>query len=293
MSKVAILTDSNSGMTQDEAKRLGIACMPMPFRINGEEYLEDINLSQEQFYEFLMNDADVSTSQPSVGTVKGYYDRLLEDHDEIVHIPMSSGLSSTYQTASMISHEEEYEGKVFVVNSQRISGSQKYDALNAKKMADQGMSGQEISDLLTKTKMDTTIYITLETLYYLEKGGRLTPAAAAMGKLLKIKPVLTIQGDKLDSFKKTRTVAKGKDIMLEATINDINERIDPEGKGENVDFIVHYTYDRQLGLDFRDQILEAFPGKEIPVEPLSLSVSCHIGPNSVAVICCKKILQSS
>ena len=290
MSKVAVMTDSNSGITQSEAKELGVYVLPMPFTIDGKGYLEDINLSQEEFYQFLMNDVDVATSQPAIGDVKAFYDKILEDYDEIIHIPMSSGLSGTCQTAMMIAQEEPYKGKVFVVDSQRISVTQKHDVFSAMALAKEGKSGQEIHDLLMETKWATTIYITLDTLYYLEKGGRLTPSAAAMGKLLKIKPVLQIQGEKLDSFKKTRTVSKGKQIMLDAAINDINTRIDPEGKGKNCEIYVAYTYDRSLGKEYARQIQETFPDHHIIYDPLSLSVSCHIGPNAIAIAVAKKIV---
>jgi DegV family protein with EDD domain len=290
MSKVAIMTDSNSGISQQEAKKLGIFVLPMPFTINDTEYFEDINLTQEEFYHFLTNGAEVFTSQPAVGDVKKYFDNILEDYDEIVHIPMSSGLSGSCQTALMLANEEEYKDKVFVVDSQRISVTQRWDVLDALELSKQDKSAKEIHDILMENKMNATIYITVNTLEYLKKGGRITPAAAALGGLLKIKPVLTIQGEKLDSFDKTRTMTKASKIMLDAVIKDINERIDPEGKGENAHIMVAYSHDRQLGEDCAKMINEIYPDHNIVIDPLSLSVSCHIGPGALAIAACKKII---
>ena len=200
--KIAIVTDSNSGVTQAQAKELGITVIPMPFMINGETYEEDINLTQEQFYTHLTDGAEISTSQPSPQTVMNQWNELLKEYDQIVHIPMSSGLSGSCQTAMMLADEDEYEGKVFVVNNQRISVTQRQSAIDAKVMADKGMDGEEIKRVLEETKLESSIYITVDTLKYLKKGGRITPAAAALGTLLRIKPVLQIQGEKLDSFSK-------------------------------------------------------------------------------------------
>lgn len=290
MSKVAIMTDSNCGITQQEAKELGVFVVPMPFTIDGEEYFEDINLTQEQFYEHLMNGAEVFTSQPAVGDITKFFNDILKEYDEIVHIPMSSGLSGSCQTALMIAGEKEYEGKVHVVDSQRISVTQKWDVLNALKLAEQGKTGKEIHDILMETKMDASIYITVNTLEYLKKGGRVTPTAAALGGLLKIKPVLSIQGEKLDAFAKVRTIVKAEKTMLDALINDINERIDPEGKGENCQIFVAYTYDRSITENIINTLKEHFPNQEIICDPLSLSVSCHIGPNAYGVGAAKKIV---
>lgn len=287
---VAIMTDSNSGITQKEAKELGIFVLPMPFTINGKEFLEDINLTQDEFYEYLMNDAEVFTSQPALGDVTKYFNKILEEYDELVHIPMSSGLSGSCQSALMLSEEDEYKNRVYVVDSQRISVTQRKDVLYALKMAKDGKSGKEIYDTLMKYKLDATIYITVNTLEYLKKGGRLTPAAATLGSLLKIKPILTIQGEKLDSYRKTRTMIKAQEIMLEAAINDINTRLDVEGKGDNVDIMVAYTYDREAALRFVDKIKEVYPNHNIICDPLALSVSCHIGPHSLAIAACKRIV---
>lgn len=289
--KVAIMTDSNSGITQTEAEELGIYVLPMPFTINNEEYLEDINLSQDEFYDKLMNDCEVFTSQPAVGDVTKLFDTILKDYDQIVHIPMSSGLSGSCQTALMLAQEDEYQGKVYVVDSQRISVTQKWDVLDALELAKQGKDAKEIHDILMENKLNASIYITVNTLDYLKKGGRVTPAAAALGGLLKIKPILTIQGEKLDQFQKTRTMVKAKQIMIDAIINDIKERIDTENADmSGAHIMIAYTFDKEQALEFKQQIQEYFPNHEIICNPLSLSVACHIGPNALAIAACKKIV---
>ena len=286
MSKVAVVTDSNSGITQQQAKIEGVYVLPMPFFVNGETYFEDINLTQEQFYEKLESDADISTSMPAVADVIDTWDRLLKEYDEIVHIPMSSGLSGSCEAAMVLA--QEYEGRVQVVNNQRISVTQKQSVLDARTMAEQGRSALEIKNYLEETRYESSIYIMLDTLYYLKKGGRITPAAAALGTLLKLKPVLQIQGEKLDAFAKARTTKQGKSIMIEAIRNDLKERFhDPEGK----DMWIHAAYTKNLEAaeEWKQELMAAFPGHEIVMDPLSLSVSCHIGPGALAVTCCKKL----
>ena len=213
MGKIAIVTDSNSGITQAQAKEMGIHVLPMPFFIDGEMYFEDITLTQEEFYKKLGEDADISTSQPSPGDVMDLWDGLLEEYDEIIHIPMSSGLSSTCETAIALS--QDYEGKVHVVDNQRISITQRQSVIDAMEMLKKGMSTDEIVDVLMKEKLQASIYITVDTLKYLKKGGRVTAAGAALGTVLNIKPVLTIQGDKLDAFAKVRGIKAAKKKMLE------------------------------------------------------------------------------
>ena len=282
MKKVAVVTDSNAGIRQKEAKELGIFVLPMPFTIDDQTYYEDINLTHEEFFEKQLNGAEIFTSQPVVGNVKELWDQILKDYDEIVHIPMSSGLSGSCQTAMMLA--QEYDNRVFVVDSQRISVTQKYDVIDAKRLADQGKSGQEICDILTENKLNASIYITVNTLDYLKKGGRITPAAALLGGMLKIKPILQIQGEKLDSFAKTRTMARGTKIMKEAIAKDIKERFDDDY--HNVHICVAYTYDEAPALELKKEL---DPGENIICDPLSLSVSCHIGPHSLAIAICKKI----
>lgn len=287
MAKIAIVTDSNSGITQAQAKEMGISVVPMPFMINEETYFEDINLTQEQFYELLKSDADISTSQPSPEAVMKLWDELLKEYDEIVHIPMSSGLSGSCQSAMIFA--EDYDGKVQVVNNQRISVTQRQSVLDAKLLAAKGMSAKEIKDFLEADKFNSSIYIMLDTLYYLKKGGRITPAAAAIGTVLRLKPVLTIQGEKLDAFAKARTATQGKSMMINAIRNDINNRFGGLGEGENIYMQMAYTYDKEAAEAFKVEVEEAFPGCEIHMDPLSLSVACHIGPGALAVACTKKI----
>ena len=287
MSRVAIVTDSNSGITQEEAKKLGIAVLPMPFYINGNLYFEDIDLTQEQFYKALGEDAEISTSQPSPTDVTDMWDELLKEYDEVVHIPMSSGLSSSCQTAIMLS--QDYDGRVQVVNNQRISVTQRQSVLDAVAMADKGYTAEQIKDRLEETKLDSSIYITLSTLYYLKKGGRITPAAAALGTLLKLKPVLQIQGEKLDAFSKCRTLKQAKQTMINAVMDDFKKRFGSSEKGENMYIEIAYSGEPDEGKAFYGEVKELFPDHDIVMAPLSLSVSCHIGPGAVALACVKKL----
>ena len=191
MSKVAIVSDSNSGITQLQAEELGITILPMPFFVGDKTLYEDIDLSQKEFYQMLSENANISTSMPLVGNVTDTWDALLKEYDEIVHIPMSSGLSGSCETALMLA--QDYEGKVQVVNNQRISVTQRQSVLDAMALAEQGRSAVEIKEILERDKFESSIYIMVDTLYYLKKGGRITPAAAALGTLLKLKPVLQIR----------------------------------------------------------------------------------------------------
>ncbi len=287
MSKVAIVTDSNSGITQACAKELGISVLPMPFYINGRLYYEDIDLTQEQFYKALGEDAEISTSQPSPGDVTDLWDGLLKEYDEVVHIPMSSGLSSSCQTAMMLA--DDYDGKVQVVNNQRISVTQRQSVLDAMAMAEKGYTAKQIKDKLEETKFESSIYITLSTLYYLKKGGRITPAAAALGTLLKLKPVLQIHGEKLDAFSKCRTLKQAKQTMINAVLDDFVKRFGSTEKGENMYIEIAYSGEPDEGKLFYDEVKALFPEHDIVMNPLSLSVSCHIGPGAVALACVKKL----
>lgn len=286
MKKIAIVTDSNSGITQAQGKEMGVFVLPMPFRICETDYFEDINLTQEQFYTLLTEGASISTSQPSPEAVLQMWDGLLEEYEEIVHIPMSSGLSGSCQSAMMLA--EEYDGRVQVVNNQRISVTQRQSVLDALYLIEQGMNAKEIKAFLEEDKFNSSIYIMVDTLYYLKKGGRITPAVAAIGTLLRLKPILTIQGEKLDSFAKARTASQGKNIMINALKNDIETRFGGVS-ADNIYLQMAYTYDREAAENYQREVAEAFPGIDIHMDPLSLSVACHIGPGSLAVACCKKI----
>ena len=286
MSKVIVVTDSNSGITPDEAKMLGVEVLPMPFYINEQMYYENIDLTQEQFYEKLAAGGDIKTSMPLVGDVTDKWDELLKENDEIVYIPMSSGLSSSCETAYMLS--QDYDGKVQVVNNQRISVTMRQSVIDAKKLAEEGKNAAEIKQILEDAKFESSIYIMVDTLNYLKKGGRITPAAAALGTLLKLKPVLQIQGEKLDAFAKARTVKQAKSIMIDAMKSDFEKRFgNPDGSQINLEMA--YTHDLAAAEAFKEEVQAAFPNNEIVMNPLSLSVSCHIGPGALAIACSKKI----
>lgn len=289
LGKTAVITDSNSGITQLQAKKLpGLFVLPMPFMIDGETYFEDIDLTQEEFYERLAKDADISTSQPSPEDVTGLWKQVLGKYEEIVHIPMSSGLSGSCQTAMMLASE--FEGRVFVVNNQRISVTQRQSALDALELVKSGKSAEQIKEYLENSKFESSIYIMVDTLKYLKKGGRITPAAAALGTLLKLKPVLQIQGEKLDAFAKARTVKQAKSIMIEALRSDIENRFGGFTEEKEVWIQAAYSGSRENALEFIEQVKKEFPEYEIHVDPLSLSVACHIGPGALAVATTKKIV---
>lgn len=283
---IAVVTDSNSGITQAEAKKLGIYVLPMPFMINEETFYEDITLTQEEFYNRLSEGASVITSQPTPDSIMGLWDDLLKEYEEIVHIPMSSGLSGSCQSAIMLS--KEYDNRVQVVNNQRISVTQRQATLDALNLMERGMNAEQIKDFLEADRFNSSIYIMLDTLYYLKKGGRITPAAAALGTILKLKPVLQIQGEKLDAFAKARTVSQGKSIMINAIKNDMENRFGGVNK-ETIWLQIAYTYDKEAALKYKEEVQEIFPGFDIHMDPLSLSVACHIGPGALALACSKKI----
>ena len=285
--KIAVVTDSNSGITQSDAKEIGVFVLPMPFMINGDTFYEDIDLSQEEFYRMLENGGDISTSQPSPEAVMNLWDEILRDYDEIVHIPMSSGLSGSCQSAMMLA--EEYDGRVQVVNNQRISVTQRQSCLDAKLLIERGMNAREIKDFLEADKFNSSIYIMLDTLYYLKKGGRITPAAAAVGTMLRFKPVLQIHGEKLDAFAKARTTTEGKSIMINAIKNDIENRFGGMTEEKGIWLQIAHTNNEEAALVYKEEIMKEFPGYDIHMDPLSLSVSCHIGPGALAFACCKKI----
>ena len=292
MLKTAIVTDSNSGITQAEGKELGITVLPMPFYINEKMYYEDIDLTQEQFYQMLQDGASISTSQPVVANLLELWDHLLETYDEIVHIPMSSGLSGSCETAMALARE--YHGRVEVVNNQRISVTQRQSVMDAITLAGHGKTAREIREYLELTKMDSSIYIMVDTLNYLKKGGRITPAAAALGTLLRLKPVLQIQGEKLDAFAKARNVKQAKRLMIEAIHNDCIKRFGSDETGSHMWIHMAYTGTDTTAIhEFREEVAAEFPNHDIIVNPLSLSVACHIGPGALAVTCTKMMDDSS
>lgn len=281
--KTAIVTDSNSGITQSLAKELDIYVVPMPVLIDGEQFFEDISLSQNQFYDKLKSDAQVSTSQPSAFDVGELWNKLLKDYDKIIHIPMSSGLSETCRTLSHLA-ESEYAGKVYVIDNQRISITMRQSIDDALNMLKDGKTAEEIRDWLTETKMQSSIYIMVDTLKYLKKGGRLTPAVAAIGTLLKIKPVLQIQGEKLDQYAKVRKLADAKTTMINAVKHDMDTRFKELRNAGKMTLAIAHTQNDEEAKIFCDEIKAAFPDVEFTyIDPLSLSVSCHIGPGALAI----------
>lgn len=284
--KVAVVTDSNSGITQAQAKEMGVYVLPMPFMIDGTEYLEDIDLTQKEFYEHLSGDHDVSTSQPSPETILNLWEKLLEEYDAVVHIPMSSGLSSSCQTAKMLA--DDFDGKVQVADNHRISVTQRRSVQDALDMAAAGMDAEAICKKLEDTGLDSTIYVTVDTLKYLKKGGRITPAAAALGTLLRLKPVLTIQGEKLDAFAKARTMKQARSMMITAITRDLETRFgDVTGEKTYID-VAHNDND-EMAQELAAELRELFPETEVHVDPLSLSVACHIGPGALAIAASKKL----
>ena len=284
--KVAVVTDSNSGITQAQAKEMGVYVLPMPFMIDGTEYLEDINLTQKEFYEHLSGDHDVSTSQPSPETILNLWEKLLEEYDAVVHIPMSSGLSSSCQTAKTLA--DDFDGKVQVADNHRISVTQRRSVQDALDMAAAGMDAEAICKKLEETGLDSTIYITVDTLKYLKKGGRITPAAAALGTLLRLKPVLTIQGEKLDAFAKARTMKQARSMMITAITRDLEARFG-DVTGEKTYIDVAHTDNAEMAQELAAELRELFPETEVHVDPLSLSVACHIGPGALAIAATKKL----
>lgn len=284
--KIAIVTDSNSGITQAQAKELGITVLPMPFYINEQLFLEEITLTQEEFYKKLAEDANISTSQPSPADVMEIWENLLKEYDEVVHIPMSSGLSNSCQTAMVLARE--YDDKVQVVDNQKISVTQRQSVLDAIELVKAGKSAKEIKEILEAEKLESSIYITLDTLKYLKKGGRITPAAAALGTVLNLKPVLQIQGEKLDAFAKVRGKKQAKRTMLKAMTKDLEERFKEYADKGLMCIEAAYGGNEEEALEWKAEIEACFPGVEIYMGCLSLSVACHIGPGALAVACTKK-----
>lgn len=286
--KIAVVTDSNSGITQAQAKEMGITVLPMPFMIDGETYYEDITLTQEQFYQRLKDNSDISTSQPTPDSIMKLWDELLKEYDQIVHIPMSAGLSGSCATAMMLAGEDEYEGNVFVVDNHRISVTQYQSVKDAMMLADMGMDGAQIKKCLEETAADSVIFVTVDTLKYPKKGGRITPAAAALGTLLRIKPVLIILGEKLDSFAKARTMKQAKTLMMNAIQKELDERLH-DSECKDCHLAIAHSDNEEAALEFKKEVEERFPDADIYLAPLSLSIACHIGPGSLALTATRKM----
>lgn len=282
MSSVAIVTDSNSGISQAEGKELGIYVIPMPCLVDGKLYYENVDITKEQFYHFMESDADLTTSQPSPGDVMDLWDKLLKEYDEIVHIPMSSGLSASCSTAMGLA--QDYDGKVQVVNNQRISVTMQQSVMDAKHLATTGKSAAQIKEILEKEALESSIYLVVDTLKYLKKGGRITPAAALLGSALNLKPLLQIQGEKLDAYKKVRGMKAAKKNMLDAMKKDVEGRFaDYVAKGQ-LKLHVAYTTDEETAKQWMEEVQNAFPDLTITrMDPLSFSITCHTGPGVLAI----------
>ena len=282
--KIGVSTDSGSGITQEESRRLGVRVVPMPFRIDDQEFFEDINITREVFFEKLQNDCEISTSQPSMDEVMKVWDELLETCDQVVHIPLTSGLSGSTQTAMMLSHEDKYEGKVFVPDDKGVSVTQRQYCIFATELAAKGYDGQQICDIINRESSSNQIYIGVDTLKYLKKGGRITPVAAAIGTLLHIKPVLGItNGGKLDSFTKVRTTKLVREAIIKGLKNELEGRLKDKDMN-NCYVCVAYTDNPEQAEAFAEELKAEFPDRlnpEIIVEPLSLLISCHIGQNGL------------
>ncbi|MEG0805098.1 MAG: DegV family protein [Lachnospiraceae bacterium] len=290
MKKIAIVTDSNSGITQAEAKKMGIFVVPMPFCIGGNTFFEEIDLSQDEFYKKLSDGEDISTSMPAVADVIDLWSHLLKEYEELIYIPMSSGLSSSCDTALMLS--QDFDNRVQVVNNQRISVTQRQSVLDAMGLAQLEFNAMQIREKLEAVKYESSIYIMVNSMYYLKKGGRVTAAAAALGTLLKIKPVLQIQGEKLDLYAKARTIKQAKTIMMEAMKRDFEQRFhSPDG--DKICLEMAYTHNKDAARTFKEEVQELFPNNEIVMKPLALSISCHIGPGALAIACSKKMDELS
>lgn len=289
MEKIAIVTDSNSGITQKQGEVMGISVVPMPFYIDGQLYYEDIDITPEEFFRHQAEGADITTSQPVPGDLLVLWENLLKTHDTVVYIPMSSGLSGACQTAAALARD--FDGRVQVVDNQRISLTMRSSVFDAMQLVKEGLSAVEIKDALEKDALNATIYITVDTLKYLRKGGRITPAAAAIGSILRIKPVLQIQGDKLDSFALARSMNQAKSIMAEALKKDFTDRFHVPVTGKGMQLDIAHTCSEEAAESYKSELMEIFPdcAQDIVINPLSLSVACHIGAGSLAVAASKKM----
>lgn len=287
MKKTAVVTDSNAGILPKEAEEKQIFILPMPFMIDGKDYFENVDLTEEVFYQMMKENKSISTSQPAPGDVMALWDRVLNEYEELIYIPMSSGLSASCQSAVMLA--KDYDGKVQVADNRRISVTQKSAVYDAMRLVEQGKSAEQIKEILEADSDNSSIYIMLDTLYYLKKGGRITPAAAAIGTVLRLKPVLQIQGALLDAFAKARTINQAKTIMINAVRSDMENRFGGVSP-DNCELCIAHTHNKEMAMQFKAEVETAFPGFAVKeVDPLSLVVSCHIGPGSLALTCCKKL----
>ena len=279
MSKIAVTTDTNSSITKEEAEKLGVFLLPMPFVVDGKEYFEDVTCTYDHFFEMLAGGADVSTSQPSPGSLTELWDRVLTEYDELVHIPMSSAISSSTATAKALSAE--YNGRVFVADNRRISPTQHQSVLDALDMAKAGLGAAEICEKLEETAYHASIYLAVNTLELLKKSGRVTAAGAAVATILNLKPVLQIQGGKLDAFAKARGMANAEKIMLDPIDKDLADRF----KGIPVKIEAAYSGELAPALEWQKTVQARFPDYKVILHALPISISCHVGAGVKAVVC--------
>lgn len=281
MKSAAIVTDTNSGITEDQAKRLGISLIPMPFLINGKQYMEGKNCPAPEFFAKLAGGAAVSTSQPSPGEIMRLWEKLLKKHEAVLHFPMSSALSGSCQTAKALAMD--YPGRVFVVDNQRISVTLMQSILDARKLLEEGKKAVEVQEILEKESLDASIYLAVNTLEYLKKSGRITAAAATMATVLNLKPVLQIQGGKLDAFKKARGMKQAKSVMAEAMRQDLTTRF----AGREVALFAAYSGLEEEGEEWLAEVKELLPDRKVELSPLPISICCHVGAGARAIACAR------
>ncbi len=279
MSKIAVVTDTNSGITTAEAEKIGVSLIPMPFMVNGEEYFEGISCTYEHFFEMLNNGADVSTSQPSAYSITSVWDNLLKTYDGVVYLPMSSALSGSCQAARALARE--YEGRVYVVDNKRISITLRQSVLDAVKLARQGLELNEIGKKLEEAGLDCSIYLAVNTLELLKKSGRVTAAGAAIATVLGLKPVLQIQGEKLDAFAKARGMKAAENVMFNAIEKDLKTRF----AGRDIRVVAAYSGDEENGREWLNLVRKHFSDRQIEIYRLPISICCHVGGGVRAMGC--------
>lgn len=285
MKRTGVITDSNSGISREEAEKLGILVLPMPFYIDGQCYYEGRTLSREEFFQKQSSGAEITTSQPSPADVMKLWDQALEEYEQVVYLPMSSGLSGSCATAAALAQDEPYEGRVFVVDNGRVSTLQYRSVLDILELIQEGYSAGEIKDILERDRENMVIYIGVDTLEYLKKGGRITPAAALLGTVLNIKPVLKLEVGVLDSFKKCRGLAKAKKAMIEAIHHDMDTRFKEQKENGQLRLLAASSSSEEETRLWEQEIREAFPGMEVLGGDLSLGICCHIGYGGLGIGC--------
>lgn len=283
MKPIGIIADSHSSISQKLAKELGIIVLPAPFYIGSDCYYEDVTLTREQFFEKLDSGAEITTSQPSPAEIMALWDRALRDYETILYFPISSGLSGSCATATALSQDEPYENRVFVVDNGRVSTPMHRSILDALELIEEGYSAEEIKRILEDSRHDVVIYIGVETLEHLKKGGRITPATAALGTILNIKPVLKLDVGKLDAFKKCRGFAKAKKAMIEAIRHDLETRFKTACKEGQITLMAASSASEETTVQWVAEIQEAFPGMNVLCDYLSLGVSCHTGYGALGI----------